>query len=279
MTTEFVNRTRRSRSIPVSLLTRGRLLDLPLYYVLRLSDLAREGLDHSGSWRFADHIYKGEPSGSGRLGRWLDGRLLNMPATRAFRFRYAAARDALAAFLIERANSAAIRETRVLSVPCGIPRELADAASEVRTRLGAVPGNVSFHGIDLDEDVIAEACRFMSHRGIDRFQAHRGDAFDPTTYKGSFDFITCTGLTEFLDDERTARLYTRLYESLEPGGWFVTSGMRRRWSSDYLLTLAELRTHYRDEDTLRRLLAPLRFTQVAARRDETGLQTVIVAAK
>ena len=279
MSAEFVNRTRRSRSIPVSLFTRGRLWDLPVYYVLRLSDLAREGLDHSGSSRFADHIYKGEPSGSGRLGRWLDGRLLKMPATRAFRFRYTAARDALATFLIERANSAVVRETRVLSVPCGIPRELADAASEVRTRLGAVPRNVSFHGIDLDEDVIGEARRFMSYRGIDRFQAHRGDAFDPGTYDGRFDFITCTGLTEFLDDERTARLYARLYESLEPGGWFVTSGMRRRWSSDYLLTLAELRTHYRDEDTLRRLLAPLRFTQVAVRRDETGLQTVIVAAK
>ena len=51
---------------------RGRLLDIPLYFVLRSSDLAREGLDHSGSWRFADHIYKGEPSGWGPLGRWLE---------------------------------------------------------------------------------------------------------------------------------------------------------------------------------------------------------------
>ena len=258
---------------------RGRLLDLPLYYVLRSSDLAREGLDHSGSWRFADHIYKGEPSGSGRFGRWLDERLLRMPATRAFRFRYVGARDALMSFLLERANSADGRKTKVLSVPCGIPRELADAASEVRTRLGAVPKDVSFYGLDLDHDVITEARRFMSHRNVDRFHARRGDAFDPSAYDGTFDFITCTGLTEFLDDERATRLYALLFEMLEPGGWFVTSGMRRRWTSEYLLTLAELRTHYRDEDTLRRLLAPLRFTQVSSRSDETGLQTVIVARK
>ena len=278
MSPEFVNRTRRSASIPVSLMKRGRLLDIPLYYVLRSSDLAREGLDNSGSWRFADHIYKDEPSGWGPLGRWVDGRLLKMPATRAFRFRYLAARDALVAFLMERAHSTT-DQTTVLSVPCGIPRELADAASEVRTRLGGLPPAVSFHGLDLDEQVLTEACRLMRERGIDRFHAHRGDAFDPAAYGRTYDFITCTGLTEFLDDERVAELYALLYDRLEWGGVFVTSGMRRRGASDYLLTLAELRTHYRDEGTLRALLAPLQFTHISARPDDTGLQTVMVARK
>ena len=92
-TARFYNRTRRSASLPRSLLRRGRVLALPVYAALRRSDLAREGFDHSGSYRFADHIYRGEPSGRGAFGRWLDARLLKLPAVRSFRSRYEAARD------------------------------------------------------------------------------------------------------------------------------------------------------------------------------------------
>ena len=54
---ELYNRTRSARSIPLGLLKRGRLLELPLYYMLRESDLAREGFENLGSYKFADHIY------------------------------------------------------------------------------------------------------------------------------------------------------------------------------------------------------------------------------
>ena len=37
--------------------------------------------------------------------------------------------------------------------------------------------------------------------------AHHGDALDTGTYAGEFDFITSTGLGEFLDDEQLAALY------------------------------------------------------------------------
>ena len=55
--------------------------------------------------------------------------------------------------------------------------------------------------------------------------------------------------------------------------------MQRRWTSDYLLTLGELRTHYRDAGQLRRLLAPLAFRDVVTEADDTGLQTVVIARK
>src|SRR5437773_12430263 len=77
---ELYNRTRSSRSIPLGLLKRGRLLELPLYYILRESDLAREGFENSGSYQFADHIYRNVPSGKNRFGRWLDAQLLALPA-------------------------------------------------------------------------------------------------------------------------------------------------------------------------------------------------------
>jgi SAM-dependent methyltransferase len=297
VTGELYHRTRRSASIPVSLLRRGRVHDVIFYYLLRSSDLAREGLDHSGSHRFADHIYQGRPSGRGPFGRWLDARLLALPAVRAFRFRYTAVRDTLKAFLQERlaeggagdagvagnggdaGDAAAGGAVEVLSVPCGIPREMADAAADVRARLGGRLDRVVFHGLDLDAVVLAEASEFAAARGLRGFRTHHGDALDRAAYPAAVDFITCTGLGEFLDDKTLARLYALQVEVLRPGGVLITSGMERRRGSDYLLRLAEIRTHYRSEAQLRRLFAGLPVREVATRQDAEGIQTIVTAWK
>jgi hypothetical protein len=277
MTARLHNRTRRSASIPLALLRRGRLLELPLYYALRLSDLAREGLEHSGSHRFADHIYRNKPSGRGVIGRWLDARLLALPAVRSFRSRYLAARDEVASAVLERLRLGGDAMIRVLSVPCGIPRELADAADEVRRQFGEVPDRVEFHGIDLDADVLDEACAFARARGLRGFRAHQGDALSPASYPEDLACITSTGLAEFLDDEELAQLYGVCFRALEPGGLFVTSGMQPRRMSDYLLRLAEIRTHYRGPEDLARLARRLPFREMRMRADSVGLQTILTA--
>jgi len=277
MTARFHNRTRRSGSIPRTLLRRGRVLELPLYYILRLSDLAREGLEHSGSHRFADHIYRNEPSGIGAIGQWLDARLLALPAVRSFRSRYLAARDDVARGVLERLRTGGDAAIRVLSVPCGIPRELADAADDVRREHGELPDRVEFHGIDLDAGVLDEARAFARARGLRGFRAHQGDALSASTYPDGLACVTCTGLAEFLDDEELAQLYEICFRALEPGGLFITSGMRRRRLSDYLLRLAEIRTHYRSPEDLIRLARRLPFRDVRVRTDTVGLQTILTA--
>jgi hypothetical protein len=278
MSTAFKNRTRQSASIPRSLLRRGRVLEIPLYYALRLSDLAREGLDYSGSHRFADHIYRNQPSGTGLVGRGLDAMLLSLPAVRSFRSRYLAARETIAALILERL-ARDDRPIRVLSVPCGIPRELADAADAVRRKLGSLPARVEWHGLDLDPDVLKEATAFMSTRGIERFRAHHGNALLPGDYPGDLTAITCTGLAEFLDDEELLRVYAACHAALTEGGTFITSGMQRRRLSDYLLRLAEIRTHYRGADDLRRLARQVPFRSVDVRTDAIGLQSILTAIK
>jgi hypothetical protein len=271
---EFHNRTRRSKSLPLALLRRGHLLGIVLYYLLRRSSLAREGLENSGSYRFADHIYRGVPSGSGRFGPWLDSRLLALPAARSFRNRFFAARDELAAFLCRRAGSA----LDVLSVPCGIPRELVEGAALARKR-GATLERVTFHGLDLDPEVLEQARLFANGDGRNQFLVHQGDALNLKSYPGPFDFVTSTGLAEFLDDEQLTELYRAVSASLRSGGLFVTSGMRRRWLSHYLLKIAELRVHYRDRDLLKRLALDAGFRQVKARYDALKIQTILVAEK
>jgi SAM-dependent methyltransferase len=275
VTARLHNRTRRSRSIPLSLLRRGRVLDLPLYGILRLSDLAREGLDRSGSHHFADHIYRSEPSGRLVVGRWLDALLLSLPATRAFQYRYVAARNEVVRFVSERtANGKASLD--ILSVPCGLPRELADAAQALRHASVPLDG-IRFHGLDLDSDVLHEASAFANGRGLRPFVTHRGDALDRASYPARADAITCTGLAEFLTDAELEHLYAILFDVLTPGGILITSGMQRRRFSDYLLQLAEIPTQYRTPADLERVTRRLPFAAISTYADPTGLQTILKA--
>ena len=273
----YYNRTRESSSLPLTLLRRGRVLALPVYAALRRSDLAREGFDHSGSYRFADHIYRGEPSGQGAFGRWLDARLLALPAVRSFRSRFEAARDQLAAFLSERADHAGRLE--VLSAPCGIPRELADGHEAFRTTGKPLRAQLTFHGLDLDPAALEEATAFAARRGLQPFVPHCGDVFEPSVYPENVDFITCTGLAEFLDDEQLERLYGVFFDRLRDGGMLVTSGMRGRPLSDYLLRLAELNVHYRTAVDLETLARRYPFSRIDTHVDRFAIQSILVARK
>jgi SAM-dependent methyltransferase len=273
--TEFYNRTRRSASIANKLLRRGRVLELPLYWLLRTSYLAREGFENSGSYRFADHVYCNHAAGRYGIGRFLDRQLLNMPAVKSLRSRYWMARDELCRVLQERASTTASFD--VLSVPCGIPRDLITGAERFRS-LGKELTGVRFHVLDLDQDVLRQAKVFAREHGIP-LVAHHGDALDADAYGGEFDFITCTGLGEFLDDHKLASLYSTFWHILRPGGVMVTSAMRRQRFSDYLLRLAELHVYYRSAEDLTVLARQAGFVRLTTSVDELGMQSFLRATK
>ena len=271
---EFYNRTRKSQSIPLSLFKRGHMAGLLLYYLLQGSDLAREGFENSGSYSFADHIYRNVPSGRNALGRWVDARLLAMPAVRSFRNRFLASRDELAQFLCQRSGV----ELSILSVPCGIPRDLVEGAAIARQR-GADLSKVTFHGLDLDPEVLRKATRFAEGNGLKNFRALEGDAVCGSSYPAAANFISSTGLAEFLDDEKLGILYGRVFATLRPGGLFLSSGMQRRAISEYLLKIAELRVHYRNAERLAELARAAGFAKVRASTDDLGIQSILVARK
>ena len=271
---EFHNRTRKSKSIPLALLRRGRLWDLPLYCLLSQSDLGREGFENSGSYKFADHIYRHVPAGTGTLGRWIDARLLALPAVRSFRNRFLAARDELAGFLQDRGGTA----LNVLSVPCGLPRELVEGARMARGR-GADLSRVVFHGLDLNPEVLHEALAFAQGQDLKNFCCHEGDALLRSSYPAGIHFATSTGLAEFLDDEKLVALYRAVYGCLHVGGTFVSSGMQCRWASQYLLKIAEIQVHYRRAEGLEQLARRAGFKEVSTRYDSLGIQCMLVAKK
>src|SRR5436190_23290774 len=85
------NFTRRTSDLAGKFRRERRYGTLALYHFLRLSDLGREGIERSGSFRFADHLYANRAAGHGPLGWLLDRVLLSLPAARAMRQRCTAA--------------------------------------------------------------------------------------------------------------------------------------------------------------------------------------------
>src|SRR3954470_11251293 len=128
------NFTRRSGSFVRRFAREGRFHLIPIYWLLRLSDFAREGMENSGSYRFADHMYRGIPSGRGIVGKWLDRLLLNLPAARSMRRRCFAATGSMHAAFARHLLSHLDAPFRILTVPSGLPRDVRDFALAIARR-------------------------------------------------------------------------------------------------------------------------------------------------
>ena len=282
--TRLHNRTRTSESIPRKLLRQGKLHLLPIYALMRTSDLAREGIENSASYRFADHVYRNQPSGRFGIGRALDAVLLRMRAARSMRNRFHHTQHeilAAARALASRSAGDSIALTapfRVLSIPSGIARDLVLAAQAVERELPEVYARSTFFGVDLDPAPVGLS-RDLAGRD-DHYCFTRGDALDANSFPSELDVIVSTGLGEFLSNDLLVQFYRNCHDRLRPGGTFVTSSMQPDHIADYLMRqLAELHTHYRRGDEIIRWLHVAGFHEVSARQDDVGLQTLVVARR
>ena len=201
--TALHNRTRTSASIPRKLLREGKLHLLPVYALMRTSDLAREGIENSGSYRFADHVYRNEPSGRFGIGRALDAVLLQMRGARSMRNRFVHAQDEIvaAARAFATRDHSTTEPFRVLSIPCGIARDLVIASTRIAADLPAIYSRSTFFGVDLDPAPL-ELSRDLT-RGNEHFFFTQGDGFVPMgIYDGASGLLL---LLTYLPVVRTAR--------------------------------------------------------------------------
>jgi SAM-dependent methyltransferase len=277
------NRTRVSRSIPRRLVAEGKLHLLPVYALLRTSDLAREGIENSGSFRFADHIYRAKPSGRFGVGTLLDGVLLKLRGARSMRSRFFHSQREIHSVLHPWGHPSDAPTSDgdtafVVSVPCGIARDLFEVAENLLKYHPAVYDRVRFIGIDLDPAPI-DLSRELT-RDHPNFSFWQADALQPSSFPQGVDAIVSLGFGEFLDDSQLLDFYRNCHAALRKGGRFITSAMSRDRIGDYLAReLAELHTHYRTSAQLIELLRSAGFDYVRAESDTVGLQTLAVATK
>jgi 2-polyprenyl-3-methyl-5-hydroxy-6-metoxy-1,4-benzoquinol methylase len=280
------NRTRRSASIPRRLVAEGKYHLLPVYALLTTSDLAREGIRNSGSFRFADHIYRNEPSGRFGVGRVLDRVLLKLRGARSMRSRFFHScieiRGGIRSIVEERLARSESASTEqgivVVSVPCGIARDFFEVAERLQATEPDLYEQVGFIGIDLDPEAL-ELSRTLT-RDHPCFEFRCADALGAESLPEGADVIVSLGFGEFLSDHQLLDFYRRCCASLNEGGRFITSAMSRDRVSDYLAReLAELHTNYRSTERLTDLLRSAGFTKIRTSRDKVGLQTLAVAEK
>lgn len=306
---QLPNRTRRSESILRRLVAEGKYHLLPVYALLTTSDLAREGIRNSGSFRFADHIYRNEPSGRYGLGRLLDRVLLGLRGARSMRSRFFhSRREVLRAVraiglsegmtmrfgsaasampgIVEsggwKAQSDADRTSTnpivVVSVPCGIARDLLEVAETLETAEPALREHLVFIGIDLDSEALDLSRDLVA--GQSGFEFRCADALEAGSLPEGVDIIVSLGFGEFLTDDVLVDFYRRCRASLRSEGRLITSAMSRDKVADYLAReLAELHTNYRSSEHLGELLKSAGFARVRTTRDRVGLQTLAVAEK
>lgn len=273
--TAYHNRTRTSRSIVGRLVAEKSFHLVPLYYLLRTSDLAREGIANSASYQFADHVYACHAGGRFLIGYLLDALFLHFPSARAMRYRYTAAYCEIVRHVVDIGRETPLD---VLAVPCGLARELFEAADHLANPARRELPSVHWHGMDLDGALIARLERRAVGLPYD-LSFWRGDALNPGAYGDRrYSMIISNGFTEFLEDEQVLHFFTIVRRRLHDDGVFFTSAMLPHRVSDYLLRkLAEIHTHYRSGAHVSALLDAAGFAGCETYQDSTRLQTIVLA--
>jgi 2-polyprenyl-3-methyl-5-hydroxy-6-metoxy-1,4-benzoquinol methylase len=239
---------------------------------LTTSFLAKEGIENSGSYMFADHIYAQSPKGRFLIGQILDNFLLHLPSATAMRFRYLKVKKELKKLIKNNPD----KELHILYVPTGVGREFFEIDEEIGHELKS-PKKIHLHGLDLDEELVSRMKEKSKNTHMN-VSFNQGDAFQKKNYTRKYDMIISTGFVDFLKKEEAETFFDYVYSALKPGGIFLTSGMMPYRLSEYLMRqFAELRTSYRSEDDLIALAEKGGFLSHEIEQDEHKLQTVIMA--
>ena len=102
-------------------------------------------------------------------------------------------------------------EDNVLDFGCATGTKtilLADSAGHIR-------------GLDISTEMISEANKKITERGLKNISFIQGDLFDDISGKAMFDKIISYGVIHLLDDSE--KIIRRIYELLKPNGLFISS--------------------------------------------------------
>ena len=203
------------------------------YFFLLLSETGRLLAREKYSAFAIDRVYANDPAGFGWLGRRLDRYLLDLPVHRAVRDRFAFVTRNLAMAIESRLDSG-LAAVSVVSVPCGLVRDLCTVYASLRLRHADVGQRLKFYGLDLDFEgrVLDEAQRRAQAADVP-IQLVQSNALDESTWwwlheqEGSLSVVNCIGLTPWLSPEELKSLLRRFAESLCDGGYVLLDRFNR----------------------------------------------------
>ena len=261
-----------------------RLAFKPQYLLNLPSNYAWMVTRHKYDAFTTDRAYEDRPSSwLGPLGRWADRRVLNFPLHVALRERLRFVTESLVEEIARHAERDK-GQVRVLSAPCGLCRDLIQAAEELRRRDASSLERVEFHALDIDfqGDVIPEARRRLETAAV-RGTFYREDIFDPAGLTAraeadiKFHVVNCIGLTAWLTLEELERL-VRFFRQvvMEPGSVLLIDNFASHQHSAMGEEL-EIYTYYHPPEAFRQILEGAGLRVVQEKVTANGVNTVSIA--
>ena len=212
-----------------------------------------------------DRVYANTPSGWGCIGRRLDRYVLNLPVHRAVRSRFEfVVRHATE--ILDRQFSQTTTRLSVLSVPCGLIRDLCVIYNRLRLRHSDIAHHVTLYGLDLDfEGDVLQTAQQRAQEAHVPIHLIQGNALHPKSWSWlaetntSFFLINCIGLTPWLTPRELRALLRRFATHLQPAGYVLLDrfnpGKHGKWGK-----AADIHVNYHADDEYREHIRACGFT-------------------
>ena len=212
-----------------------------------------------------DRVYANTPEGWGWIGRRVDRYLLDLPVHRAVRARFefvvGNGTEIVEQLLAQRADRLA-----VLSVPCGLVRDLCTIYARLRLGHPDIAERLVLYGLDVDFEgnVLEEAQRRARQAGVP-IHLIQANALHPRSWswlsgqEPSFSLINCIGLAPWLKPWELRSLLERFADHLHPGGYVLIDrwnhGKHGKWGKG-----ADIHANYHTREEYREHIQMCGFT-------------------
>lgn len=233
---------------------------------------------YAGDFYTIELVYADQPSGEGRLGRFIDRWALDIAAAQAVRNR----RGLLTTAIRETAAHAGRETARVTSLASGPAREVFDVIAE-----SSAP-DIRFTCIDIDAEALAFVADRARELGVqDRITLAQDNVIRLSRGRGKTTLepqhlIYSIGLIDYLQDEHIVRLLDWIHDQLLPGGTVILGNFDvANPDKAFMDHVLEWRLIHRAPDELRALFARSRFgdTPVEVRYEDRGINLFAVCRK
>lgn len=207
-----------------------------------------------------DRVYANVPEGWGWIGRRLDRYVLDLPVHRAVRARFDfVVRHGSA--VIERLLAEEAEPVAVLSVPCGLGRDLCAIYAPLQLRHPNLAHRLVLYGLDVDFEgnVLEEARRRARQAGVP-IHLIQANALHATFWAWLAEtdtplgLVNCIGLAPWLTPPELRALLTRFAAHLRPGGYVLIDrwnhGKHGKWGA-----AADIHANYHTHEEYREHIA------------------------
>jgi CRP-like cAMP-binding protein len=233
---------------------------------------------YAGDYLMMEMLYKNKPEGDGKLGKLIDGWLLDSAPARAVRGRLE--------FLTEQLTSIAEQlleqdEIKIMNLACGPNRELFQFLSRFKHT-----EKIFATCIDIDSKALQyvnEKIDVFTHHAAIRLMNENLLKWIAGKVRHSFgmqDIIYSSGLSDYLDQKLVIAMIRRCYEHLKPGGTLIIGNFTDNPDRQFLDRILHWELIYRSPEDLKKIFMATPFgDNMEVMREPEGINLFAVAQK